>query len=141
MATFKGKTVRISAPAAAIADKFADLSRLQEAVDALPEDERARMGAVKFSADSISVTAPMAGTITFRVAEHTPQRITLQSDGPMPMAMAVLLDAVAADTTDVTTEVNIEIPAMLKPLVSPHLQKAADQFGVLMAKIAEGRGL
>ena len=42
MATYKGRTVSIERSAEEIVDKFADLSRFKDNLDALPEEERAK---------------------------------------------------------------------------------------------------
>ena len=39
-------------------------------------------------------------------------------------------------STEVTGSIDVDMPAMLRPIVGPTLQKAADQFGTLFAKLA-----
>jgi hypothetical protein len=53
----------------------------------------------------------------------------------------VNLTPLTADSTEVTTDIDINIPAMLRPFIAPHMQRAADQFGTLMAKVAAGNGI
>jgi hypothetical protein len=48
---------------------------------------------------------------------------------------------VADERTEVTTDIDINIPAMLRPFIAPHMQRAADQFGELMGKVAAGNGI
>ena len=45
------------------------------------------------------------------------------------------------NSTEVSTSIDIQLPAMLKPFLGPQIQKAADQFGVMMGKIASGQGI
>ena len=48
------------------------------------------------------------------------------------------LDITPVDDHTSTAEalIDVEIPAMLKPLVGPHLQKAAEKFGELIAGLS-----
>ena len=75
MATYKGRTVSIERSAEEIVDKFADLSRFKDNLDALPEEERAKIGDIEFAADSITLNTPQVGQIRFEVAERSPRRI------------------------------------------------------------------
>ena len=137
MATYKGRTVRIERSAGEIVDKFADLSRFKDNLDALPEEERAKIGDIEFASDSITLNTPQVGQIRFEVAERSPRRILMRAAGsPVPLTMGVDLDPKSADSTDVTTSVEVDIPMMLRPMVGPHLQKAVDQFSDLVAKLA-----
>jgi hypothetical protein len=61
-----------------------------------------------------------------------------------PLAMSLNVNMAPTDSaasTELTTVIDINIPVFLKGMLAPHLQKAADQFGTLMAKIAEGNGI
>ncbi len=50
--------------------------------------------------------------------------------------MSVNFTATAPDTTDVTTVIDVEIPAMLRPFVGPKLQQAADKFGEMISNLS-----
>ena len=43
---------------------------------------------------------------------------------------------VSDNTSEVETLIDVEIPAMLRPLIGPQLQKAADKFGELIAGLS-----
>jgi len=138
MATYKGRTVHIDRSADEIVEKFSDLSRFKDNLDALPEEERAKIGDIEFAADSITLNTPQVGQIRFEVAERTSDRIVMRAAGsPVPLTMGVNLDAKSGAGTDVTTSVDVDIPMMLRPMVGPHLQKAVDQFSDLIAKLAK----
>ena len=55
---------------------------------------------------------------------------------PVPMKMELLIKPLGADFSEVTSQIDVEIPAMLRPLVGPQLQKAADKFGELIAGLS-----
>ena len=55
---------------------------------------------------------------------------------PVPMKLEITFKPITPDTTEVQGAIDVEIPMMLKPLIGPTLQKAADQFGDLFANLA-----
>jgi len=137
MSKYSGRTVSVARSAQEIADKFADLSQFSAMLDRMPEEERAKIGDVTFDTDSVAINTKQVGTVRFQVVERTPQAVRLSAVGsPVPLAMSIDLDATSPHTTDVTTNIDIDIPVMLRPMVGPHLQKAVDQFSDLVAKLA-----
>lgn len=123
--------------AATIYEKYSDLSNLQAALDRMPDDQRAKIGDVKLTKDALTIQTPQVGQITFAVAERTPERITLQAQGaPVPMKLAINIKAIDAATSEVSTEMDVNIPPFLKAMVGGAMQKAVDQFGELMVKLA-----
>lgn len=135
MTSYNGKPVTVNVPVQTIVDRFGDLTSLQNSIDKLPEEQRSRLGDTRFEKDAIVIKNPQAGEIRFQVTERTSEMIKMVSGGIMPMEMLISLQAIDERHTTVTTTINIEIPLMLRPLVGPYLQKAADQFGTLMANI------
>lgn len=123
--------------AATIYEKYSDLSNLQAALDRMPDDQRAKIGDVKLTKDALTIQTPQVGQISFAVAERTPERITLQAQGaPVPMKLAINIKAIDAATSEVSTEMDVNIPPFLKAMVGGAMQKAVDQFGELMVKLA-----
>ena len=49
--------------------------------------------------------------------------------------MALHIAPAGEQSSTVTAEIDVEIPAMLRPLVGPQLQKAADQIGTLIGAL------
>lgn len=136
MAQYKGKTVSVDAPATAIAQKFEDLTVLQSYVDKLPEDQRTKLGDVRFEHDAIVIKHPTVGEMAFRVVERSDRKISFKADGLLPFVMNIELDPIDGGTrTNVTTELDVEIPAMLRPLIGGKLQQVADVFGDFIAKL------
>jgi hypothetical protein len=142
MAKFTGKTVIVNASAQEICDKFSDLSTLNSVVDKLPDSERQKIGELSFQQDAISIVNPQIGNLTFRVVERSENLIKMSASQPLAMSLNVnMAPTDSAASTELTTVIDINIPVFLKGMLAPHLQKAADQFGTLMAKIAEGNGI
>ena len=141
MAKYTGKTVKLVSSAQAISDKFSDLTVLSAVVDKLPASEREKIGQVSFESDAIIIANPQVGNIAFRVKERSDKRIVMEASSPLAMSLVVDLIPEGDNATNVATTVDIDIPMFLKPMIGPHMQKAADHFGELMAKIATGNGI
>ncbi len=136
MARYSSKPVTVSRPAAAVADKFSDFSVLEQALDAMPAAERAKVGDVSFTKDVITITTPQVGAVKLRAVERTPECVVLEAEGsPVPMKLEINFKPLAAEETEVTGAVDVEVPMMLKPLIGPAMQRAADQFGELFSKL------
>lgn len=136
MAKYTSAPVTVAKDAGTIADKFADLSVFESSLDELPESEREKIGDVSFSPDSITIKTPQVGDITMKVVERSTSKIVMQAVGsPVPLSLSVVLNPVGVDSTEITAVIEVEIPAMLRPLIGGAMQKAADQFGALMGKL------
>lgn len=137
MAKYSSAPTVVNRPAAELSEKFADFRTFQTALDNLDAEHKAKVGDVAFTEDSIKITTPQVGDIVLKVTERTPSTIKLQAQhSPVPMTLQVDLKPLGPDTTEVTGSLEVEIPMMLKPLVGPALQKAADQFGSLFGRLA-----
>lgn len=137
MAVFSGKPVLIDRPAAAVAEKFSDLSSLQQVFENLPQDQKDKIGDIDLTADSIVIRTPQVGEIKFVITERTPQRIVFRAQGaPVPLSLIVRLREMTPSTTELATDMDVEIPAFLKPMIGGTMQKAVDQFGKLMQQLA-----
>jgi len=139
MATYKSKPVRVNRNARDLFDRFGDMSRLQGALDQLPEEQRRQIGDVEFTADSLSIVTPQVGEIKFMVKERVePSKIVFgTASSPVPLTMEVDITPDGEDASEVATRIDVEIPAMLRPMVGPQLQKAADKFGELIAGLSK----
>lgn len=138
MSVYKGKTVTIQVPAQRVADKFADLSRLQSSFSQLPEDQLKKIGELRLEPQAIVVNNPMAGELRFEIVERTPQRICMVCGHPMQMGMNIDMapNADDAQATDVTTGVDVDLPFFLKPILGPRMQYVADGFADMVSAIA-----
>ncbi|MDE6145630.1 MAG: hypothetical protein K2F96_05075, partial [Muribaculaceae bacterium] len=115
-----------------------NLSDLQGRMDTLPEDIRAKMGTINFpDADTLAFTAPGVGEMKFRIVERTaPSRVKFLADtGMVPINVLIDLTEAGNEATDVTATIDADIPMMLRPLVGPKLQEAADKFGEMFGQL------
>ena len=78
------------------------------------------------------------GEIAFHVTERvSPGKVVFGTkSSPVPLTMEVNIRPLDEASAEVQTVIDVEIPAMLRPLIGPQLQKAADKFGELMTGLS-----
>lgn len=137
MAKYQGKPVVVNHPADEVYAKIADLGTFQERMDALPPEAREKLGEVRFTSDSIVITAPAVGEMKFNVTERVPgSRMCLTAENsPVPFSIKIDLKPVDESSSEVNTLIDVEIPAMLKPLVGGKMQEAADRFSEMFGTL------
>lgn len=137
MATYSSQPTVINRPAAELVEKFADFRSLQHALDALDAEQRKSVGEVEFDKDTIKIITPQVGAITLRAVERTAERMRLEAENaPVPLSMIVNFKALGPESTELTGALDVDLPMMLKPLVGPALQTAANRFGELFSQLA-----
>lgn len=138
MSEYASKPVAIQRPASEIASRFGDFTVFQSQLDNLGDAERARIGDVKFTEDTICLNTPQVGEIILKAVERGPEGIRLAADrSPIPLNLEVKIKETGADSCEVQGVIDVDLPMMLRPLVGPTLQKAADQFGSLFGQLAK----
>ncbi|WP_289858635.1 hypothetical protein [uncultured Muribaculum sp.] len=139
MATYSSKPIEIPMQAESVYEKVSNLSGFQERIDNLPQDVKDKIGAVRFTEDSIIINAATVGDMVLSVSEKVPgKRVAFTANGaPVPIVMSINLENIDNEKTLVTTCIDVEIPAMLKPLVGSKLQEAAEKFGDMIGNIAK----
>lgn len=137
MAQYKSKPTTVNRSADELFQRLSDLSRLQDALDKLPQEQRDKVGTVEFKADSFKIQTPQVGDIAFKVIDRqAPSRVVFGTESsPVPLTMALDIAPAGETSSTVTATIEVEIPAMLRPLVGPQLQKAADQLGNLIGTL------
>lgn len=142
MTTVKSETKTINASAEKVFDKLSNLENLKtmlESVpkDRIPEDKQEMFNNLVITADTIEIPAGPVGNITLRVTDRLPYSlISLRGEGtPVPLSMQLEIETKGLDACDVTVTVHIDIPIMLKPMVSGPLRKIVDQFVQVLAAI------
>ena len=143
METYKSDKVTINHNINLIYSKLSDPSifkaQIDNNMDRLPEEAREHLKSVKFEEDGISVESPM-GTLKLSVSESqepTMVKYTAQSS-PVPFGVTINLESVDENTTQAVTELNIELPFMLKAMVGGKLSEGAQKMGELFAKLPYG---
>ena len=142
MTTVKSEKKIINASAEKVFNKLSNLDNLKPLLesiprDRIPEDKMEMFDNLKVTSDSITIPAGPVGQITLRVTDRLPYSlIQLTGEGsPVPLGMQLEIEAMGPEECEVQVAVNIEIPAMLKPMVAGPLKKIADQFVQVMAAI------
>ncbi|MCM1368907.1 MAG: SRPBCC family protein [Candidatus Amulumruptor caecigallinarius] len=142
MAVYKSDVVGMMAPAEKVFDKLSNLEGLGEMLrnvpqGSVPADKAALLDQIRITTDTVSFPAGPAGEITLRLAERVrPSLIRLEGDGtPVPLSMTLHIAPTQPELCDVFVEIDIQIPAMLKPMVNGPLQKMADQFAQMLRQL------
>lgn len=137
MAKYSSKPATLHMPIADAFDRISDFQSFQERIDAIPAEQRAKMGGVKFTENSITLSTQQIGELRFDVTERTaPTRLVFTAvSSPIPLSMAIVLAEKSADETEITSTIDIEIPAMLRPLIGGKMQEAADKFTEMLSTL------
>lgn len=135
MARYQSKPALINSPVEEVYNRISNIASYQDKLDSLPAEARAKLGEVRFEPDAIIITAQPVGEIKFVVEKkESPRLIALSAaQSPVPLTLSVNLEPREADTTAATAAIDVEIPAMLKPMIGGKMQEAADKFGELIA--------
>lgn len=138
MATYKSNPYSVERSAEDVFERFSDLSRLQVALDGLSEEQRRQVGDVEFTVDSIRIVTPQVGEVSFEIIERVrPEKVVFGTkSSPVPLTMEVRIASCGEATSEVHTVINVDIPAMLRPIIGPQLQKATEKFGELMGRLS-----
>lgn len=142
MATYKSDEVTLNAPAERVYAKLSNLEGLSELlknapVDQIPEDKRGMLDQIKVTADTISFPAGPMGALTMRKARCVePTLIRLEGEGtPVAMALNLKITPMGDSMCGAQVEIDIQIPMMLKPMISGPLTKMTKEFANLLRAI------
>lgn len=142
MAIYSSEKVTLNAPATAVYEKLSNLENLSGMLDKvpadkIPEDKRAMFENIRITQDTIEVPGGPMGNLVFRVVERVaPSMIKLRGEGiPLQMALVLHIEPVTPESSSAKVDVDIDIPAMLKPMVGGQIQKIANQFGDVLGAI------
>ena len=142
MSVYSSGNVVLNAPAASVFDKLSNLENLRSLLDKVPadkvpEDKRQMFENIKITPDTIEVPGGPMGNLVFRVTERiASSMIKLKGEGiPIEMALVLHVAPVTETTSSANVDIDINIPAMLKPMVGGQIQKIANQFGDVLGAI------
>lgn len=142
MSIYSSKNITLNASAESVFDKLSNLENLQGLLnqvpaDRIPEDKRQMFENIKITPDTIEVPGGPMGSLTFRVTErNAPSLIKLEGEGiPIQMALVLNVKPVSAFSSSANVDIDINLPAMLKPMIGGQIQKIADQFGDVLGAI------
>ena len=142
MAVYSSGNVTLNGSADSVFEKLSNLENLQGMLnqvpaDKVPEDKRQMFENIRITKDTIEVPGGPMGNLIFRVVERqAPSLIKLKGEGiPIEMALVLHISPLTDTTSNAKVEIDINIPAMLKPMVGGQIQKIANQFGEVLGAI------
>ena len=114
-------------------------AHLDANMDRLPAEAREHLEKVKFEDDGISIESPM-GALKLSVAESVEPTMVKYSaqQSPVPFGLTINLEPIDESHTHSVTELNIELPMMLRAMVGSKLKDGAKQLGEVIAKLPYG---
>lgn len=137
MSKYSGKKVTLPQSAENIYAKISDFTAMKQRIEQLPPEIAEKLQGARFESDSITLPAPQIGELTFKIADRVPNSLVrLQAvNSPVPFGINLNLNSVSDSSTEFFTDLEIELPAMLRPLVGGKLAEAADKFSDMFANI------
>lgn len=140
MAKYTSQPVTIKGSQAEVYDKISNLGSYQQMLEQMPEDLRKKAGDVKFTDDAIIINANPVGEIRLEIIEkNQPDLIKFKaSNAPVPMFLSLNMAKGSEADTSLTASIEVEIPTMLKPMIGPKMQEAANQMATLVGRLFSG---
>lgn len=142
MAEFKSEETPINASAEKVFGKLSNLESLGEALrnvpeDQIPADQKDLFSQVAITSDTISFPAGPIGSLTLKMTQKVePTLIRLDGVGsPVPMSLSLRIRPVTEVSSTAMAVIDLQIPAMLKPMVSGPLNKMMSQFADMLRRI------
>ena len=147
MTTFDSNVQQIAYPQQTVYDTLSDLTHLQglkdrmEAIKGQLTDEQRKqaeqLNNLTFDADSLSIEAPMVGTITLLIIDReAPKTIKFETENsPIPFNLWIQLLPTSDTTCKLKLTLKGDIPFMLKGMVKKPLQEGIEKVADMMAMI------
>lgn len=137
MAKYASSPAVMNRPVGEVYAQLSHLSNLQNGLEKLPQEELAKIGEVKFTDDSVVINAPQVGEIRFDVvARREPGYVEFAAANmPVPLKLIVDMQPEGEASTRVVSTIDVDIPAMLRPMVGGKMQEAADRFNQLLEQL------
>ena len=142
MAIYSSGNINFPASADAVFEKLSNLQNLKDLLnkvpaDQVPEDKRQMFENINITPDTIEVPGGPMGNLVFRLTDKiAPSLIRLTGEGiPIALSLDMHITPVSDNSSSAKVDINIDIPAMLKPMVGGQIQKMADQFGQVLGAI------
>lgn len=142
MATYRSEDVTLGAPAETVFLKLDNLQGLGEMIrnapaEQIPADKRDMLEKIEVTADTISFPAGPMGAITLRKTQSvSPSLIRLEGEGtPVPMSLSLHIVPMGDVASTAYVGIDLQIPAMLKPMVSGPLNKMTSEFANMLRAV------
>lgn len=140
MAKYTSQSVSINGAQTDVFNKISNLGAYQELLDKMPDDLRQKAGDVRFTDDAIIINANPVGEIRLEIIDkHELDLIKLKaSNAPVPMFLSLELAAESESVTKLVAAIEVEVPAIIKPMIGPKMQEAANQMATLVGRLFNG---
>lgn len=142
MAIYKSEEVAIQAPAEAVYAKLSNFEGLADILrnapaDKIPADKKELFDQISVTSDSISFPAGPAGNLTMKLAEkREPSLVRMEGvNSPVPLSMTLYITPTGTETSEAMVEIDIKIPAMLKPMIGGTMQKMVGEFARMLRSL------
>jgi hypothetical protein len=128
-------------PASTVFEKYSDLEGLGELLKNVPEgyasaDQMQMLSKIRVTSDTIVIPGGPVGEITLRVVERqAPTLIRLEGVGTPVLGMSLHIVPLTPETCETYVQIDLQIPAIMKPMVNGPMQKMVDQFGQMMRQM------
>lgn len=142
MTTIKSERKPINASAEKVYLKLSDLDNLKPLLERIPreqipEDKREMFDNLKITSDSITIPAGPVGEIKLMVTDLMPYSlIQLTGEGtPIPLVMQMEINETGHESCEVQISLSLEVPMMLRPMISGPVKNVVDQFAHVLSSI------
>lgn len=142
MATYKSEEITLKSSAQNVFDRLSNFESLRNLLaqvpeDQIPADKKEMFDNIHLTDDSIEIPGGPVGNIRLKVVEKTaPTCIKLKGEGtPVPLSLRLNIQPVDDSLCRAMAQIDIEIPAMLRPMISGPMQKMTEQFGQVLHSI------
>lgn len=139
MANYRSGDILLNGSAEEVYSKLSNLENLKSLLekvpaDRLPEDQRRALESLEVTQDSITFPGGPVGSLTLKMTEKVaPEFIKLEAENsPVPLSLSMHIIKEGATQSKGYVDIDVAIPAMLKPMVGGQIQKMADQFGDML---------
>lgn len=143
MATYKSGEVTLQGSAEEVYNKLSNLDNLRDLLakipaDRLPEEQKKQLESLEITPDSITFPGGPVGSLTLQMTEKIePTLIRLDGVGtPVKLGLSMHITPECPTSSKGEVDIDIDLPAMLKPMVGGQIQKMADQFGQMLKAIS-----
>ena len=134
MSKFESSVKQIPYSQEAVYNLISDLSNLERVRGRIPED---KIKDFSFDKDSVTVNAPMVGSITLQIVERDEPKCVKFESTQSPIAFNLWIQVLPVSETTSTMKVTVkaDIPFMLKAMVSGPLQDGVEKIADALAMV------
>lgn len=137
MAKYSSKAAVITVSQEVAYLNLTDLNAFQERLKNIPQEQLNQIGNIEFTESSIKFATPQVGELQFDITERIPcSKIKFQAArSPIPLNLDINI-ADNQGNAEITSSIDVEIPAMLRPMIGGKLQEAVEKLNEMMCVIA-----